>query len=90
MKKRHFLFLVLACLAQMAFATPPQSPAMVFVKGGTFIMGNGAEDKKWAHAETVADFSMSRYEVTVGEYKAFCTATNRAMPEAPDYYDITK
>ena len=45
--------------------------------------GNGAEDKKWAHAETVVDFSMSRYEVTVGEYKTFCTATNRAMPEAP-------
>ena len=67
----------------MAFATPPQSPAMVFVKGGTFIMGNGAENKKWAHAETVADFSMSRYEVTVGEYKTFCTATGRAMPETP-------
>ena len=83
MKKRHFLFLVLACLAQMAFATPPQNPNMVFVKGGSFIMGNGAEDKKWAHAETVADFSMSRYEVTVGEYKAFCTATNRTTPEAP-------
>ena len=83
MKKRHFLFLVLACLAQNVFAIPPQSPAMVFVKGGTFIMGNGAEDKKWAHAETVADFSMSRYEVTVGEYKAFCTATNRTTPEAP-------
>lgn len=83
MKKRHFLFLVLACLAQIAFATPPQSPGMVFVKGGTFIMGNGAENKKWAHAETVADFSMSRYEVTVGEYKTFCTATGRAMPETP-------
>jgi len=83
MKKRHFLFLVLACLAQIAFATPPQSPAMVFVKGGSFIMGNGAEDKKWAHAETVADFSISRYEVTVGEYKTFCTATGRAMPETP-------
>ena len=83
MKKYYFFFLVLACLAQMALATPPQSPAMVFVKGGSFIMGNGAEDKKWAHAETVADFSMSRYEVTVGEYKTFCTATNRAMPVAP-------
>ena len=85
MKKHSILFLILVCLAQMAFATPPQSPAMVFVKGGTFIMGNGAEDKKWAHAETVADFSMSRYEVTVGEYKTFCTATGRAMPEAPDW-----
>ena len=83
MKKRSFLFLILVCLAQMAFATPPQSPAMVFVKGSTFIMGNGAENKKWAHAETVADFSMSRYEVTVGEYKTFCTATGRAMPETP-------
>ncbi len=83
MKKHSILFLVLACLTLNAFATPPQSPAMVLVKGGSFIMGNGAEDKKWAHAETVADFSMSRYEVTVGEYKTFCTATNRAMPEAP-------
>lgn len=83
MKNQLFLFLTLACLAQNVFAIPPQSPAMVFVKGGTFIMGNGAEDKKWAYAETVADFSMSRYEVTVGEYKTFCTATNRAMPEAP-------
>ena len=83
MKNQLFLFLTLACLAQMAFAIPPQSPAMVFVKGGTFIMGNGAENKKWAHAETVADFSMSRYEVTVGEYKTFCTATNRSMPEKP-------
>ncbi|WP_374540192.1 formylglycine-generating enzyme family protein [Flavobacterium sp.] len=83
MKKHHFLILVLACLTQIAFATPPQSPAMVFVKGGSFIMGNGAENKKWAHAETVADFSMSRYEVTVGEYKTFCTATGRAMPETP-------
>ncbi|WP_445747234.1 formylglycine-generating enzyme family protein [Polaribacter sp.] len=46
-------------------------------------MGNGAEDKKQARAATVNDFSMSRYEVTVGEYKAFCTATNKAMPEAP-------
>ena len=45
MKKHSILFLILVCLAQMAFATPPQSPAMVFVKGGTFIMGNGAEDK---------------------------------------------
>ena len=83
MKKQLFLFLTLAFLTLNAFATPPQSPAMVLVKGGSFIMGNGAADKKWAHAETVADFSMSRYEVTVGEYKAFCTATNRVMPEAP-------
>jgi hypothetical protein len=56
---------------------------MVFVKGGSFIMGKGAEDKKQARAVTVNDFSMSRYEVTVGEYKAFCNATNKAMPEAP-------
>lgn len=83
MKKYYFLFLVCICLAQMAFAKPPQSPSMVFVKGGSFIMSNGAEEKKWAHAETVADFSMSRYEVTVGEYKTFCTATGRAMPETP-------
>lgn len=83
MKKHSFLFIFLACLAQMAFATPPQNPNMAFVKGGSFIMGNGAEDKKWAHAETVADFSMSRHEVTVGEYKTFCNATNRVMPETP-------
>ncbi|WP_445752810.1 formylglycine-generating enzyme family protein [Polaribacter sp.] len=85
MEKLHYtLFFILTFLTQMAFATTnPPSPNMVFVKGGSFIMGNGAEDKKQARAATVNDFSMSRYEVTVGEYKAFCTATNKAMPEAP-------
>jgi sulfatase modifying factor 1 len=81
---KHFLILVIFIGNSHLFATTnPPTPNMVFVKGGIFIMGNGAEDKKQARAATVNDFSMSRYEVTVGEYKAFCTATNKAMPEAP-------
>ncbi|MEZ7509826.1 SUMF1/EgtB/PvdO family nonheme iron enzyme [Cloacibacterium sp. Arc13] len=81
--KCTLIALMVVVYTNLLATTNPPSPNMVFVKGGSFIMGNGAEDKKWAHAETVADFSMSRYEVTVGEYKTFCTATNRAMPEAP-------
>ena len=85
MKKQYYtLLFILVLLSKLSFAnTNPKTPNMVFVKGGSFIMGNGAEDKKQARAATVNDFSMSRYEVTVGEYKAFCTATNKAMPEAP-------
>ena len=57
----HFNRINGSCLYQSLHTTNPPSPNMAFVKGGSFIMGNGAADKKWAHAETVADFSMSRY-----------------------------
>lgn len=59
-------------------------PALCFVEGGTFMMGdNEGEDSSPAHSVTLSNFSMSKYEITVKQYRDFCNATNRAMPEEP-------
>jgi len=69
-----------------------QNPAgieFVLIPGGTFDMGDtfneGAADEKPVHSVTVSDFYMSKTEVTVAQYRAFCTATNRSMPSAPSW-----
>jgi len=59
---------------------------MVVIEGGTYKMG-GEElrDTKPVHDVTVKTFSMSKYEITVKEYRAYCNATGRPMPEAPPW-----
>lgn len=60
-------------------------PAMISVQGGTFTMGdnNGEKDEKPSHQVTVKSFNIARTETTVAEWKEFCLATRRQMPEAP-------
>ena len=55
---------------------------MVLVTGGTFQMGStsGYSDEHPVHAVTVSSFYLDAKEVTVAQYRAFCTATGRAMP----------
>ncbi|MCB0574596.1 MAG: formylglycine-generating enzyme family protein, partial [Saprospiraceae bacterium] len=50
---------------------------MVLIRGGAFQMGSddGASDVKPVHSVTVSDFYLSKYEVTVAEFKAFIDAT---------------
>ncbi|MFQ6115537.1 MAG: formylglycine-generating enzyme family protein, partial [bacterium] len=61
----------------------------IFVKGGTFEMGDwwgdGGDDEKPVHTVTVLDFWMSKYEVTVAQFRAFCQATGHKMPKQPDW-----
>ncbi len=44
---------------------------MVFVKGGTFMMGsnNGGDDERPVHQVTVSDFSIGKYEVTQAQWR---------------------
>jgi formylglycine-generating enzyme required for sulfatase activity len=71
-------------------------PEMVYVEGGTFSMGNAADATgNDVHSVTVSSFRMSKYEVMVVQYKAYCNATGTVMPEAPawgwkDNYPIEK
>ncbi len=46
---------------------------MVFVKGGTFLMGsnNGENDEQPVHSVTIDDFYIGKYEVTHKEYLEF-------------------
>jgi formylglycine-generating enzyme required for sulfatase activity len=62
-------------------------PTMIAIAGGSFTMGSnsGESDEKPTHTVTVSSFSMGKYEITVAEYKAFCTAAGRTMPDAPSW-----
>jgi formylglycine-generating enzyme required for sulfatase activity len=59
-------------------------PEMVYVEGGTFKMGSDQfyEEEKPVHNVTVNSFSIGKYEVTVGEFKAFCDATGYDFNES--------
>jgi formylglycine-generating enzyme required for sulfatase activity len=68
-------------------AAIPVKPEVIFVEGGTFNMGSneGENNEKPVHRVTVSSFSIGKYPVTVGQYKAFCEETGRSMPEAPGW-----
>lgn len=57
--------------------TPEMPDNMVFIRGGTFLMGSndGESDEKPAHSVTVSDFYLGKYEVTVAEFRAFVENT---------------
>jgi formylglycine-generating enzyme len=70
---------------QLRFTSNDVEPSMVFVEGGPFQMGStsGDADEQPVHTVTVSSFYLDPTEVTVAEYRAFCTATSRAMPTPP-------
>jgi formylglycine-generating enzyme required for sulfatase activity len=62
-------------------------PEMVYVKKGSFMMGSKNEespsDTKPAFTATVNNFNIGQYEVTVKQFRYFCSETKRKMPDAP-------
>jgi len=61
---------------------PFEEPEMVFVKGGTFMMGtDDFENAKPPHDVTVSNFYIGKYEVTIQEYMAFVEDTKGNKPE---------
>lgn len=59
----------------------PESPEMIFVEGGRFVMGsNEDENAKPPHPVTVPSFWMGKYPVTFDEYDAFCAQTGKEKP----------
>ena len=60
--------------------------AMVWVPGGTFTMGTPYDpwwDEPYTQQVTLSGYWMYKYEVTVAQYRAFCAATGRDLPEWP-------
>ncbi len=60
-----------------------------YIKGGSFDMGDlfgdGESDEKPLHRVILNDFYLSRTEVTVGQYRAFCLEMGRKMPDEPPW-----
>lgn len=81
----------LLLLVSINIAAQSKYPEMVLVKGGTFKMGStdGYDDEQPVHTVTITDFSISKYEVTVEQYRTFCKETGHKFPEMPtkDWYD---
>ncbi len=59
-------------------------PEMVFVKGGSFIVGDVFENENTdalpAHQVQVKSFYLGRYEITFQKYDAFALNTGRELP----------
>lgn len=80
------VFLSTAMLAQ-APANIPEKPEMISVAGGSFNMGSnsGYLDEKPVHRVSLSAYKISKFPITVGQYKAFVAATGRSMPDAPSW-----
>jgi formylglycine-generating enzyme required for sulfatase activity len=63
---------------------PKMKPEMVFVKGGSFFMGDvfdsSNSDALPAHQVTVEDFYIGKFEVTFKQYDDFALSTDRSLP----------
>ena len=63
-------------------------PGMILVTGGTFSMGSVVTPQEQpVHAVTVSSFYLDAKEVTVAQYRIFCTApgSTHSMPTAPSW-----
>jgi serine/threonine protein kinase len=59
---------------------------MAWVEAGQFMMGsNYFDDEQPIHAVQLDTFFIDKAEVTVAQYRTFCTATGRQMPQAPPW-----
>lgn len=87
MKKAFFL----TALTFFSFSFLTAQNYMVKVEGGTFKMGSkdnaiaADNDEQKEHDVTVKSFELSKFEVTVWEWKQYVKANRLKMPETPDW-----
>jgi len=90
MHKKYILTIILILLSELLICQS-KYPEMILVKGGTFKMGSTEpnEDAMPVHNVTLSDFYISKYEVTVEQYKHFCKETGHQFPKSPtkEWYD---
>jgi formylglycine-generating enzyme required for sulfatase activity len=71
--------------AGQEWTNPKDGSVLIWVPGGTFQMGTNDFIGAAVHSVTLSGFWMGKHEVTVGQYRAYCTATGRSMPTAPSW-----
>lgn len=85
------ILLAEACLVKVKKRNPKDGAAMVWVPAGDFLMGSTDADKEAAEHEKpqqqvyLDGYWMYKTEVTVAQYRKFCQATGRRMPDAPGW-----
>ena len=80
----------------VSFRDCPSCPEMVTLPAGTFLMGAGSGDAKGfigespQHKVRVKSFSIAKFDVTRGEWKAFADATSRTTTTGCGYSGLPK
>ena len=93
MKKITLLLVVttLSIVSLSAFKTALQMNRMVRIEGGTYKMGSKDSDKtadndeQKEHDVTIKTFEISKFEVTVWEWKQYTKANKLKMPLKPEW-----
>lgn len=89
LKTLKTLLLTATLLAITITTTAQTYPEMILVEGGTFTMGDewmlGDADEQPTHEVTLKNYKIGKTEVTVKQYRAFCNATGKSMPDTPDW-----
>jgi len=59
---------------------------MILIPAGEFAMGsNDFDDEKPIHTVYLNAYYIDKYEVTVGQFRKFCNATGKSMPDQPSW-----
>lgn len=70
-------------------STTTEKPEMVFVRGGTFTMGDVVDtlntDALPLHSVTLDDYYIGKYEVTFEEYDAYARRSGHPLPDDDQY-----
>ena len=100
--KKIFFSAVLFLISEVLFSQPDffssslgiHLPEMVFVEGGTFVMGNNdlftRENESPAHTVTVSDFYIGKYEVTNAQYCEFLNEKGNHSYDGVDWINLNR
>jgi len=86
------ILLSLILITYTVFLYSQTIPDMILVISGSFKMGSsgGYDDEAPIHTVKItSNYYISKYEITVAQYREFCTATSKAFPASPkkDWYE---
>ena len=82
------LYFLCIMVSLYSFSQGKESIQWIKVEGGTFLMGckAGEEDcypDEMQHKVSLSTFYISKYEITVAQYRYYCEQTGKSMPQEP-------
>ncbi len=83
------IYLFLVCIFLSNLISAQDLPEMISIEGGSFKMGDetglGNADERPVHTVRVPAFKLAKTETTVRQWRVFCNATRRPMPDVPSF-----
>ncbi len=95
MQKNIYVTVLLFLLTLISYSQSSTSPftdsdnELILIEGRVFEMGNNTgenrkPDERPVHNVMLSDFYISKYEITVNDYRRFCNKTGKNMPAPPE------